>query len=377
MRHAALALAASLSFATPLAGAPPEGVTNARVESRSAASGLAATMKAEMASRPAPLWIGWAVPAQGDQSACCWSSAKDAGHGRGGCRLEGRGDGGVFRHEGDAVVSLEGRPRVRVLVRAEAGRVRRVQAYSEDCALDAGGLEFLWLEDVRPAESVAFLATFAASLPARDDDELEHGALAAIAFHADPTADSALERFVHPREPLDRRRQAAFWLGQARGERGYALLSRMVREDADADFREHAVFALRQSREPGAVDRIIEVARKDPSAGVRGQALFWLAQAAARRAPPVIKAALDADPDVEVKKQAVFALSQLPRDECPPIGLARPTRAAKSGSRRCSGWARAATLARWPSSRTCCGGSVGQRSDSSRATWPSCVGGPS
>jgi HEAT repeat protein len=214
---------------------------------------------------------------------------------------------------------------MRVLLRADAGRVGQVRAYSEDCALDAGGLAFLWLEDVRPAESVAFLATFAGRPDIGDDEDLEHEALAAIAFHADPTADSALERLVHPREPPERRRQAAFWLGQARGERGYALLSRMVREDADADFREHAVFALSQSREPGAVDRIIEVARKDPSAEVRGQALFWLAQTAARRAPQTIKTALDDDPDVEVKKKAVFALSQLPRDEGVPllIGLAR------------------------------------------------------
>jgi HEAT repeat protein len=322
MRQARAAVAALIVLASPLAAAPPPTLTNARLESRSAAASLSAAVKAATVSRSGPLWIGWAVPAQGDHDACCWSSAEDPR--RGGCRLEARGDG-VLRRPDGAALRLERSRRLHVLLRAESGRVQRIRAYSENCALDASGLAFLWLDDVRPAESVSLLATFAGRPDGGSDEDVGHGALAAIAFHADPAADATLEKLVQPREPLERRQQAAFWLGQARAERGHRALVRLVRQDEDPRFRERAVFALSQSREPGAVETILEVARKDRDAGVRGQALFWLAQTAAARARGAIEAALDADPDVAVKKQAVFALSQLPRDEGVPllIGLAR------------------------------------------------------
>jgi hypothetical protein len=324
MRRSAAAVAV-LGLATPVAAAPPANLTNARIEARSAAPGLAGTVKSALTSRSGPHWIGWAVPTQGGDSACCWSRAEKEGQGGCFCLLEAEGEG-VFRSADKPGLPLEGARRLRVLLRADGGRVRRVRAYSEDCGLDAGGLAFLWLEDVRPAESVSLLATYLGT-PGGDED-LQHGALAAIAFHADPAADATLEGLVDPREPLECRREAAFWLGHARGRRGYQVLARLVRDDADPRFREHAVFAVSQSREPAAVDTIIEVARQDASAGVRGQALFWLAQTAAGQAPRVIETALKEDPDVEVKNQAVFALSQLPRDEGVPllIRLARTHR---------------------------------------------------
>jgi len=325
MRSAAVVF--SLSLAMPVAADVPAGVTNARLESRSAAAGLDATVKVVLASHTGPLWTGWAVPTSGKQASCCWSSVDEAGRGCGGCLLEGKDGEGVFQGRDQRPVALEGANRIRVLLRAVDGRVERIRAFSEDCALDAAGVRFVWLEDVSPAESVSLLA----KLVGRADEggkpgrHLDDGAMAAIAFHADPSADAALERYVATSQPRERRRQAAFWMGQARGARGYEVLSRLVREDADPRFREGAVFALSQSREPKAVDTIIDVARRDASGEVRGQALFWLAQTAARRAPQTIQAAIDDDPEIEVKKKAVFALSLLPKAEGVPllIGLAR------------------------------------------------------
>jgi HEAT repeat protein len=226
----------------------------------------------------------------------------------------------------DEAERLEGRGLVRILLRAEAQRVGRIRAVSEDCPLDAGGLPLVWIEGAPPAESVALLATFVGQpREGREGKRLDGAVAAAIAFHADPSADAALERFMAPGEPLELRKQAAFWMGQARGERGYQVLKRLVREDADRRFREHAIFALSQSHEPGAIDTIIEAARLDADGHVRGQALFWLAQTASRRAPDAIRAAVDNDPEIGVKKKAVFALSQLPKDEGVPllVSLAR------------------------------------------------------
>jgi HEAT repeats len=321
-----LSAASVLGLATALAAAPPSRVTNARVESRSGAAGLGTVVKAELAARGGPAWLGWAVPTSERGSSCCWSSDAAGGASCAGCRLEGERRFEVVG-KSDEPVKLEGSDRLSVLLRAEGGRVGKIRMFSEDCPLDAGGLPLVWIEEVRPAESVALLVSLVGQQGdgARSGKRLDDAALAAIAAHADPSADAALERFVAPEQPLELRKQAAFWLGQARGARGYELLRRLVRDDADRRFREHVVFALTQSREPKAIDAVIEVAHRDSDPHVRGQALFWLAQSATRRAPAAIRAALDDDPEVEVKKKAVFALSQLPKDEGVPllIGVAR------------------------------------------------------
>jgi hypothetical protein len=305
--------------ATTLTAAPSH-VTNARVETRSAASGLAPVVKAELAARGGPAWLGWSVPATERSSSCCWSSDDAGTSSCRGCALEGERRLEV-QGRGDDPVKLEGSDRIRVLLRAESGRVGKIRVFSEDCPVDAGGLPLVWIEDVRPADSVTLLAAYVGQPreDGRGSRHLDDGAVAAIAAHADPGADAALERFVAPDRPLELRKQAAFWMGNARGARGYETLRRLVKDDADSRFREHAIFALTQSREPGAVDAIIEAAHRDADAHVRGQALFWLAQSAARRAPAAIQAALDDDPEVEVKKKAVFALSQLPKDEGVPL----------------------------------------------------------
>ena len=145
-------------------------------------------------------------------------------------------------------------------------------------------------------------------------------ALSAIALHKDPAADAALDRNVASSKPEQVRRQAAFWLGNARGQHGYQTLTRLLREDASEAVRDHAVSALAQSKEPGAISTMLTVARDDKSAKVRGQALFWLAQRAeARISEDAIRRAIEQDPETQVKKRAVFALTQIPHGEGVPM----------------------------------------------------------
>lgn len=316
--------------------AEPPSVVNARLVSHSAANGLSAVF-APLAADRGPAWIGYEAPSVGNGRMCCYDGGIEV-HGsdvRGrpcGCRLEkdgsfaveNRGPGKKGEATAASPVRLESGPSFLVLFRVAQGRVGRVRTFSSDCGLDAGGLTMHWLTDVKPAESLALLASLVAKdgKDAGDDDEdrrVWDGALAAIAFHADPGADALLERYASAGGPLERRKQAAFWMGQARGRRGFESLRRLVREDSVSEFREHAVFALTQSREPEATDTIIEVAKRDPSAHVRGQALFWLGQKASRTAAAAITKAIEEDPETEVKEKAVFALSQLPRDEGVPL----------------------------------------------------------
>jgi hypothetical protein len=297
-------------------------IANARIEKRALAGPLAAEVTKWAKQALQPQWIGYAVPQvpSDRQEVCCENYYRSRGYAAcGTCRLEGgeQGFGVTFK---DDAVKLEGPRNIAVLFRAQNKRIMRVRVLSEECSLDAGGLPFVWLTDVKSAESVALLSGYmrGAEFENRDADSVGPGALTAIAMHADAAADRALESFAQPEQRESLRRQAAFWLGEARGEAGLAMLQKMAKSDPSAEVRAQVAFALSVSREPGALDEMIRMAKDDQSAHVRGQALFWLAQKAGQKAVGTITGAIENDPDTEVKKKAVFALSQLPKDEGVP-----------------------------------------------------------
>ncbi len=247
----------------------------------------------QLNAQPQPAWLGYTVPSvRGHDQTCDY----------------GRG----VRAPGP--VHLEPPDQVQILFRIEQNRVGKIRVISADCQLDADGLPLRWIRDVRPAESVALLSGLAA-----ESGRVGDGAVTAIAQHADASADQALEKFAAAGQPESLREKAVFWMGAARGRRGYETLRRIVTQDASDRMREKAIFALSVSREPEAVNTMIAVARNDASSHVRGQALFWLAQKAGRKAVGAISDAVDRDPDTEVKKKAVFALQQLPGGEGVPM----------------------------------------------------------
>jgi HEAT repeat protein len=210
------------------------------------------------------------------------------------------------------------------MFRIQDNHVSKIRVISGDCQLDADGVPLRWIRDVSPAESVAFLASFVIA----DNDHVRDGAVSAIALHADAAADEALERFAAASQPESLREKAVFWMGAARGRRGYVNLRHIVTQDASDHVRDKAIFALSICKEPQAVDTMIAVAHNDASSHVRGQALFWLAQKAGKKAVGAISGAIENDPDTEVKKKAVFALQQLPGGEGVPmlIQVARSNR---------------------------------------------------
>lgn len=281
-----------LAFTTLALMAQQPRVANGRVETR-AVSTLEKDFQSIVASTSGAAWVGYAV-------------SKAPGMGDFGCEWEHRS---AKRASGP--VQLEGAQFGAVLYRLEAKTVQKVRIFAMDCDLDAGGLPFIWLTGVKPAESLALLNTF---VPQHNDS-----ALAAIAAHNDPAADRMLDEYAAAGQPLKLREKAVFWMGATRGRRGYESLARIVREDKDEKLREKTVFALFVSKEPAAADSIVRAAKEDSSSHVRGQAIFWLAQKAGSKAVGAITAALENDPDTDVKKKAVFALSQLPKDEGVPM----------------------------------------------------------
>ena len=311
---------------TPAGVAMPR-IENGKLETRTVEGNLDAAFRAIASQAEKPEWVGYSVDQiAGDHNTCCDNYRSSDGY-CGTCRLEREHseNGGTTiepRHQTQGTVKLEGVRQLVVLFRFEVKRVDRIRIASEDCTLDAGGLPFVWLTGVKPAESVALLATYVYGSNFDDHGDhgrsLGHGALTAIALHADPSADRALESFVKPDQREGLRKQAAFWMGAARGKSGLLALQNMAKSDLSSELRAHVTFALFVSHEPGALEEMIRMAHDDTSSRVRGQALFWLAQKAGQKAVGTITGAIENDPDTDVKRKAVFALSQLPKDEGVP-----------------------------------------------------------
>ena len=85
--------------------------------------------------------------------------------------------------------------------------------------------------------------------------------------------------------PLETRRKAVFWLGQAAGAAATRGLDSLADDDAgDVEVRKEAVFALSQRPADEGVPALIRIARTSPHAELRKSALFWLGQSEDPRA---------------------------------------------------------------------------------------------
>jgi len=306
-------------------------ITNAKTETRPVTQSLEREVQS-VAARGGASWIGYRAPmVAGPRQMCCYdtiSSSSPGGSCCGQCRLEG--GSGVTMSQTDSRVSLEPPTEFIVLARVESGSVMRLRTFTPDCDIDAAGMPLVWLSDVKPDDSVAWLSGLVTGMPETGDphERVAKPALAAVAMHNVPAADRALESFVAPNRAEWLRADTTFWLGNSRGEAGARLLTRIITQDPSEKVRDKATFGLSVSKQPSALKALIDAARGDTSTRVRGQALFWLAHKAGQQAVAAIAGAIENDPETEVKKKAVFALSQLPKDEGVPmmIQVARTNR---------------------------------------------------
>ena len=279
-----------MAAALPLA-AQPKLLINAKVDTHSAAAGLEREFRPLLTAEPQPAWIGYTVPA--------------AGGGQLGCELVS--PGGWYA---PGVIHLEPPDHAVILFRVEANAVSRIRALSPECEIDAGGAPVHWLTDVQPAESVALLATFVPS----------DGAVKAIALHAGPAADAALEKLVAPDQPESLRQRTVGWFGSARGRRGFEVLKNLIASDPSEPVRERAISALAVSKEPEAADLLISTARSDHNPLLRAQAIAALGRKPGPKTVAVIREVIEKDPDAQVKRRAVSALRALPDGEgIPPL----------------------------------------------------------
>jgi HEAT repeat protein len=326
---ASLAAITTVAVGAVIAAQQPR-ITNGQIAARPAASQFAQSFNALVSAANDVAWIGYAVPVvDGERIMCCFGGETNWINGQvvssSGqqccrvCKLEPSADGTSMARRspggaGTGVVRLEPSDRMIVLIRVAAREIDRVRVFSEDCELDAGGRVVTWLNDVRPADSIAVLESFTApSTPARRDRVVD-GAISAIALHGDPAADASLERLVNPSQPEGVRKKVTFWLGNARKARGLAVLKRVLKEDPSPEVQKSAVFGVSQSQEPDAFETLAGLVKSDASARIRSEAVFWIGNRDDARAPAVIMSAIDNDTSAEVRKKAVFALGQLKDD---------------------------------------------------------------
>jgi HEAT repeat protein len=328
----AASLACAVSLAAAVAAQQPR-IANGTLTSQQAGTPFAASFRSLVSSQTDVVWMGYSVPVvESERVMCCFQSGTTWINGDvvmgdrsaccGFCRLEPSAEGTASPtpvQPAAGPIRLEGSDRMVVLFRIADRRVDRLRIFSEDCQLDAGGRPVRWLENVRAADSVALLESYAAADAADRRDRVAETAVSAIAMHGDPAADTALDRLVAPPQTESVRKKATFWLGNARGRHGLDTLKRVLRDDPSDEVRKSAVFGVSQSRESDAIPTLIQIAKTHDSARLRGEAIFWLGQKAGGKAAAAITDRIEQDPDTEVKKKAVFALSQLPRDEGVPL----------------------------------------------------------
>jgi len=238
VKSALLLLAAALPVI-----AQPKLLVNGQVDTRAAAAGLEREFQSLLSVQPQPAWIGYAVPSTRTYNL--------------GCDYVSTGG-----RTAPGVVHLEPPDQAVMLFRIVGGAVDRMRVLSPDCEIDAGGVPVHWLTGVRPADSVALLSMI-------DRNQ----AVMAIAMHADPAADAALEKLVASAQPEAVRRRAAFWIGAARGRHGLDIVKQLLATDPSPSVRERAIQGVAGSREPEAVDLLISTARQDREPRVRRQAM--------------------------------------------------------------------------------------------------------
>ena len=255
-------------------------ITNGRLSSQAAGASLAQTFRSLAAAQTDIAWVGYAVPIRDRESQmCCWEGGWQRG-----CRLDPAS--GTTQASGSATrgpVKLEGNDTLIVLFRIVDKQVEKVRTFSEDCELDAGGRQVLWIEGVRPVESIAMLESMVGTATT-GKSRIANNVIAAISQHADPAAAPTLIRLARQHASTAVRSDALFWVAQLAGAKAVGAISEAIENDPDTDVKKRAVFALSQLPKDEGVPLLIDVAKKNRNPAVRKQAMFWLGQSKDPRA---------------------------------------------------------------------------------------------
>jgi hypothetical protein len=297
------------------------GLYNADVIDRTSVGDPATAVKAAGSG-----WLAFSIPAlDGTGSPCCWKGRWD-GPGEAGCSLENRHQSyGSRPDSGDD-------DNVIVFAKVNDSEITDLRVLGESCPVDAGGAKVTWIGDVNEKAGLDWLEEHARS-------DRDHAALHAMAVHRGKAAGKRLYALaVAPDRDLAR--DAIFWLGHARGEQGFSLLKKLLKELPEGETRRHINFALSQNDSREAAGLLHDISRTDADPEQRGEAMFWLAQEYPEPARDWLLEAVNSEQDDDVLEAAVFAISQLPdgAGEALLLELARDNQKPRSVRRQAIFW---------------------------------------
>jgi hypothetical protein len=197
--------------------------------------------------------------------------------------------------------------------RAAEGALDRVAMSNLSLHFDLEGLPLIWAGEASDEESLAWLKE---TYRQTGKDEVKEHTLAAIGIHQAPALTvPILASVLESQESDERRKNAAFWLGQQNDLKAYGILMQAAKTDGSREVKEGAVFAISQLERAESVDGLIDLARTAEDSEVRRQAIFWLGQKASNKATQALNRMAYEGGETELQEQAVFALSQLPGKE--------------------------------------------------------------
>jgi HEAT repeat protein len=88
-------------------------------------------------------------------------------------------------------------------------------------------------------------------------------------------------------QPMELRKQALFWAGQA--DASMADLAALYGTITDREMREQLIFVYSQRDETAAVDKLLDIAKRETDPELRKKALFWLGQSDDPRAAKALQ----------------------------------------------------------------------------------------
>ena len=96
-----------------------------------------------------------------------------------------------------------------------------------------------------------------------------------------------------PKQDIEVRKKALFWLGQSGGSLDEILA--LYDQLPDEALKEQVIFVLSQRREPAATDKLIDIAKHDGNRELRKKAIFWLGQRDDPRVRKLLEELIDND----------------------------------------------------------------------------------
>jgi HEAT repeat protein len=128
--------------------------------------------------------------------------------------------------------------------------------------------------DATPASEFTYLRTEYGRLSSA---RLREAILMGMAEDANAGPKWLLERAGDRAEPVELRKKALFWAGQADATLTKDLVAYYQRTN-EPELREHALFVLSQREDQDALNELLRIAQSDSDKRMRSRAMFWLAQ---------------------------------------------------------------------------------------------------